>query len=247
MRLRVMSFNVRYGTAEDGDHVWPLRREACLATIGRHSADLVCLQEALDFQIEEILSRLPEYRLIGVGRDDGASRGEFAAILYRHAAFEPRAAGTFWFSATPSVPGSRHPGCFHPRICSWAHFPGFNIYNVHLDNESSAARISAVQQLLGVAQGPCAIIAGDFNAPESDACIQEMRRAGYRDSYRVIKPDPPAQTYHGFGKVSNDEKIDTIWIGEGWSVQDAAIDTAQIGGKWPSDHFPVLGDLYADE
>ena len=31
--VKVMSYNIRYGTANDGDHVWPNRREAAAAMI----------------------------------------------------------------------------------------------------------------------------------------------------------------------------------------------------------------------
>ena len=47
------------------------------------SADLVGVQEALAFQIDEIVAAVPGYAVVGVGRDDGRAAGEFSAILFK--------------------------------------------------------------------------------------------------------------------------------------------------------------------
>src|SRR5688572_29293295 len=81
--LTVMSFNIRYGTAKDGDNEWRHRRTALFDVVREQDADLIGLQEALDFQIDEILAAAPVYASIGVGRDDAGARGELSAILFR--------------------------------------------------------------------------------------------------------------------------------------------------------------------
>ena len=118
--LTVMSFNVRYGDANDGENRWAARREALFDTIRRQDADLVGLQEALDFQIDEIVGAVSIYAVIGVGRDDGVAEGEYAAILFRKDRLHVADAGTFWFSDTPDVPGSKSWGNNITRICTWA-------------------------------------------------------------------------------------------------------------------------------
>jgi len=74
--LTAMSFNIRYGTANDGENRWPLRHDFLVDVMREQAADVIGLQEALDFQIDEILTALPAYAVIGVGRDDGARKGE---------------------------------------------------------------------------------------------------------------------------------------------------------------------------
>ena len=81
--LDVMSFNIRYGTANDGQNRWDRRREMLFDLLRDADADLIGLQEALAAQIDEIREAVPVYASIGVGRDDGQRRGEFAAILFR--------------------------------------------------------------------------------------------------------------------------------------------------------------------
>src|ERR671912_952038 len=81
--LAVMSFNIRYGTAQDGENEWTLRRAMLFDVVREHDADVIGLQEALAFQIDELVAAAPGYATIGVGRDDAAAKGEFAAILFR--------------------------------------------------------------------------------------------------------------------------------------------------------------------
>ena len=54
LELRIMSFNIRYGSANDGDNHWKNRKEMVFDVLRDHKPDIVGLQEALDFQIAEI-------------------------------------------------------------------------------------------------------------------------------------------------------------------------------------------------
>ena len=118
--LTVMTFNIRYGTAKDGENEWSARRDMLFEVIRDTRPDLLGLQEALDFQIDEILAAVSGYAVVGVGRDDGAEKGEYSAILFRTERFHVAEAGTFWFSDTPAVPGSKSWGNQITRISSWA-------------------------------------------------------------------------------------------------------------------------------
>ena len=118
----VMSFNIRVGTANDGENNWSKRRGLAFDVIRDYGADVVGLQEAVRFQIDDIREALPEYDETGVGRDDGTTRGEHCCILYRSDRLEVDESDTFWFSDTPEVPGSSHWGNAYIRICTWARF-----------------------------------------------------------------------------------------------------------------------------
>ena len=78
-----MTFNIRYGTANDGENRWTNRRDMLFALLRTENPDLIGLQEALRFQIDEILAAVPGYAVVGVGRDDGKAAGEMSAILFR--------------------------------------------------------------------------------------------------------------------------------------------------------------------
>lgn len=68
--VNVMSFNIRYGTADDGPNRWELRRGHMFELLRAEAPDILGLQEALHFQLDEIVAALPDYRMVGVGRSD---------------------------------------------------------------------------------------------------------------------------------------------------------------------------------
>jgi endonuclease/exonuclease/phosphatase family metal-dependent hydrolase len=251
--LTVMSFNIRYGTANDGDNHWLNRREQLFALLREQQADVVGLQEALHGQIEEILEAVPGYAYVGVGRSDGRQAGEYAAILYRTARLRARRSDTFWFSDTPGVVKSTSWGNQIERICTWAYFedrdgPAFYLYNVHLDHVSQPSRERSATLLLEriKARDPKApaVVTGDFNAGEDNPAAVAMR-ASFRDSFRALQPDVrEVGTFNGFktGQTAG-EKIDFVFVEPGTEVLEAAIVRTSRDGRYPSDHFPVTARI----
>ena len=251
--LSVMSFNIRYGTAADGDNHWLRRREQLFALLREQQADVIGLQEALHSQIAEILDAVPGYAYVGVGRRDGRQAGEYAAILYRTARLQVRRSDTFWFSDTPGVVKSTSWGNQIERICTWAYFedregPAFYAFNVHLDHLSQPSRERSVALLLDriALRDPRApvVVTGDFNAGENNPAAVAMR-ASFRDSFRVLHPGASeVGTFNGFtmGQTSGD-KIDFVFVEPGVEVLDAAIVRTSRDGRYPSDHFPVTARI----
>jgi endonuclease/exonuclease/phosphatase family metal-dependent hydrolase len=251
--LSVMSFNIRYGTASDGENHWLRRREQLFALLREQQADVVGLQEALHGQIAEILQAVPGYAYVGVGRSDGRQAGEYAAILYRTARLQIRRSDTFWFSDTPGVVKSTSWGNQIERICTWAYFedregPSFYLYNVHLDHLSQPSRERSVALLISTigARDPRApaVVTGDFNAGEDNAATAAMR-AAFRDSFRVLHPDATeVGTFSGFtlGRTAGD-KIDYVFVEPGVEVLDAVIVRTSRDGRYPSDHFPMTARI----
>src|SRR6188474_1482011 len=182
--LTLMSFNIRYGTANDGENRWALRREMLFDVVRDAKADLVGLQEALDGQIQDLLTALPQYGVVGVGRDDGKTHGEYAAILYRRDRFHVSDAGTFWFSDTPEVVASKSWGNTITRICTWARFVdrggrAFWHFNVHLDHLSQPSRersTALLAQRISERRNldEPSIVTGDFNVGEDNPSIATL-------------------------------------------------------------------------
>jgi endonuclease/exonuclease/phosphatase family metal-dependent hydrolase len=251
--ITVMTFNIRYGTAADGENHWLKRREQLFALLREQQADVIGLQEALHGQVEEILAAVPGYDYVGVGRSDGRHDGEYAAILYKAARLRARRSDTFWFSDTPGVVRSTSWGNRIERICTWAWFedregPAFYAFNVHLDHESQPSRERSAALLLAriAARDPKApvVVTGDFNAGEANAAVVAMR-ASLRDSFRVLHPDAAeVGTFTGFtfGRTVGD-KIDYVFVEPGIEVLEAAIVRSSRDGRYPSNHFPVVARL----
>lgn len=267
--LVVVSYNIRYGTAPDGENAWPKRRDLLIDRVRAHDPDVLALQEALRSQIDELLAAMPGYASVGVGRDDGRARGEHAAILYRVSRLSPAAHGDFWFSDTPDKPGSKSWGNTVTRICTWARFEqrgggSFMIYNLHLDHQSQPSRERSAallaERIAARSTRDPVIVAGDFNAGETNpATLYLLGRApsvpalsgaaappspALRDTYRVVHPrQREVGTFNGFAGRTTGEKIDYVLVGEGWTVLDADIDRTMPDGRCPSDHFPVWARL----
>ena len=251
--LTVMSFNIRYGTANDGENHWLKRREQLFDLLRAQQADVVGLQEALHGQIEEILRAVPGYDYVGVGRSDGRRAGEYAAILFKTSRLRARRSDTFWFSDSPGVVKSTSWGNQIERICTWAYFedaegPSFYLYNVHLDHQSQPSREKSVGLLLDrvSARDPKApaVVTGDFNAGEANPAARAML-ALFRDSFRVLHPDvTDVGTFNGFkpGQTTGD-KIDFVFVEPGTEVLAADILRSSRDGRYPSDHFPVTARI----
>ena len=259
-QLALMTFNIRYGTAKDGENSWTNRRELLFEVVREVNADLVGVQEALDGQMQELLAALPQYAAIGVGRDDGRRRGEYAAILYRRDRFTVSDAGTFWFSDTPDVVASKSWGNNITRICTWARLVDRDgsalwIYNVHLDHQSQPSRERSAALLLErIAarryRDEPVIVTGDFNAGEDNAAVTSLTRsrqggAPFVDSFRLRHPgEQNVSTFNSFKVgVAQGDKIDYILVPPGTEVLDAAIVRTSRDGRYPSDHFPVTARI----
>ena len=259
--LTIVSYNVRYGTANDGADHWSRRRGRLFELLAELDADLLGLQEALDFQIAEILAAQPRYAAVGVGRDDGRAAGEHAPILFDRERLRVADAGTFWFSDHPEVPGSATWGNRIPRIATWARFVDreggtFFHWNVHLDHQSQPSRERSTEMLASriASRSPIdpVVITGDFNAGEDNAAMATLvdtpgydaspRSAPFLDTFRVLFPTAESVgTFGGFDPAqTTGPKIDYVLVQPGASVLEAAIVRWHRDDRAPSDHFPVL-------
>jgi endonuclease/exonuclease/phosphatase family metal-dependent hydrolase len=259
--LTVMTFNIRYGTANDGDNHWLRRREFLFDVVREEHADLIGLQEALASQIDEIVAAVPGYAVVGVGRDDGRAAGELSAILFRTSRLRVAESGTFWFSDTPTVPGSRSWGNNITRISTWARFidrdgRGFWHFNLHLDHQSQPSRVRSTELLARrIAERALpaepVVVTGDFNVGEDNEAIHHLVGApggaagAFVDTFRVLHMDAQeVGTFTGFKLgATTGAKIDYVLVQPGTEVLTAAIVRTSRDGRYPSDHFPVVATM----
>lgn len=248
--IQAMSFNIRYGTANDGEDRWAVRKPRTLEALKKRKPDIIGLQEALDFQVEEVRAALPNYQSLGVGRDDGKGKGEFSAIVYDAKRFRALRSDTFWYSETPNVPNSKNWGNNITRICTWAYFQDmrtgkyFYFYNTHLDHQSQPSREKSINLMLErIAARSTAdpvLITGDFNVGESNPVAGLVKGKGFVDTFRVLFPNETnVGTFTSWREVGRD-KIDYVWADSGWEVEKAEIAKDKVKGRWISDHLPVI-------
>ncbi len=254
--LNYMTFNIRFDNPDDGEHAWPVRREKVASVIRFHQADIIGMQEVLRRQIDELEDLLPEYRWIGVGRNDGLNGGEFSPIFYRADRFSLVNNGTFWLSETPAVAGSVGWDAALTRIASWAVMEDISsgtrvlLLNTHFDHRGTQARTESARLLVGsieaLADGLPVIVGGDFNVPPTAEAYQVM--TGYLDDSYVRSETVPhgvAATNSGFevGGSQEPNRIDYVFVDRAIRVLRYGALTDQWDGSYPSDHLPVLVEL----
>jgi endonuclease/exonuclease/phosphatase family metal-dependent hydrolase len=250
--LKAMSFNIRYGTANDGENSWPLRKDAVLAFLATCDYDVIGLQEALFHQLQEIREAAPFFHYIGVGRDDGIAEGEYSAILYDSRRIEIFTSETFWLSSTPGVVATTSWGNKLTRICTHGCFElegqRFDVFNTHLDHESALSRVNSSEMIAERVRrreiaGPV-IVTGDFNEPEAGPAVLRMAEGGLIDTYRTIHPDgPEPETCHNWTPNIIGDKIDYVFVTPEVQVVDATIVRDTPFRKYLSDHHPVVATL----
>ena len=155
LAVKVMSFNVRYGTANDGDDHWLKRRELLLETIQAYGPDLLGTQETLAMQRDWLSERLPKFACWAAGRDDGAEKGEMAAMYWNTDRFAKLDGGHFWLSPTPEQVGSKGWDAALPRIVSWVKLQDKKrpdavpvyFFNTHFDHRGREARLESARLL----------------------------------------------------------------------------------------------------
>lgn len=258
--VRVMTFNIRYGTANDGENRWDLRKDFVVETIEAFDPDLLGTQETLSFQRQYLEEKLDGYEAWGVGREDGKESGEQTTLFYKSKRFERTDGGHFWLSETPDVPGSKSWDSSLPRIASWVKLADREnpkakpllFVNTHFDHRGAEARLQSAklirEQIAKLGEGCRVIVTGDFNTGEGSppyvALFGEAdgKASSVRDAYRLAHSEKGDDegSFSGFAAgAKRGARIDWIGVSRDFAVQSATIDRNEREGRTPSDHFPV--------
>ncbi|MBL9189702.1 MAG: endonuclease/exonuclease/phosphatase family protein [Opitutaceae bacterium] len=259
--LRVMSYNVRLSSANDGEDAWAKRIELFFAPIPAFAPDLIGFQEVLADQHDAIVARLGDLAFSGVARNDGKRSGEWSLVGYRRERFELLDSGTFWLSETPEVAGSKSWDAAITRICSWVRLRDrtsgrdFVFANTHFDHRGTIARLESAKLLSArlpkLAAGGPAILVGDFNINEDTPAYGEFVRPTapgairWIDAYRAVHPvrSPEEASFNGFKGTVKGSRIDFVFHTDHFTARSATIDRMSRAGRYPSDHYPVTAVL----
>lgn len=260
--IKVMSFNIRFGAAKDGDNHWENRKNFVTETIRVFDPDLLGLQECLDFQGQFIQHQLPGYTFHGVGRQNGSSSGEYVPVLYKTSRFEVVDSGHYWLSETPEVPGSKSWDSSLPRMVSWVrlqdkHDPDsepFVFANAHFDHKGREARHQSARlmwrQHIRGKPDEAVILAGDFNSGEDSDPYNALVKGNGQltksdapiiDAYRAAHPERSEKEATFTKWIGNREghRIDWILHSKSFATLNALINHTNDNGRYPSDHYPI--------
>jgi endonuclease/exonuclease/phosphatase family metal-dependent hydrolase len=254
--VTLMSYNIRCGFCEPeaSPNHWSKRKFLITQLIKSHAPDLIGLQEAELFQVQDLAALLDGYEWVGVGRDDGKTRGESTAVLFRSERFSLQHEKTLWLSPTPEQP-SKGWGADFPRTLSILHFidlktkSPLQVLNTHFDHNSELARQESAHFLLAQisklpATEPLALV-GDFNfvAPSESYTILSGKLSDAETISRTA-PTGGHKTFNDFGKnIEEKNKIDFIFVNQFLEVLSHQIDVTTYDGNYPSDHYPIVVKL----
>ena len=250
--LRVMSYNIRYASAKDGENDWTLRRPATIAMLDDISPDCFGVQEALDCQLAYIVEQAPDYKYVGVGRDDGRKKGETMAIFYSASRLDLLDWGTYWLSETPDVPSIGWDAACR-RTATWALLSQkstgrkFFYVNTHLDHVGKVARRNGLAMVVqNIADmnpdGYPMILTGDFNVYPDDPCLADLDKMML--SARKTATDSDSMGSFNGWTDRKDVIIDYIYYSRFSACNNFKVVVKKYCDvPFISDHYPIFADL----
>ena len=251
-QLTVISYNIRTGKADDGTNSWQFRYPTSAMMIDDQKPDVFGVQEAYDYQVQYLTEYPGYYKSVGVGRDDGKSKGEHMSIFYNKKTVKMLKWGTFWLSETPDVPSFGWDAKCR-RTATWALLKHkksgkkFYFVNTHLDHVGWESRKKGVKLIVDRIdsinpEGYPMVLTGDFNMTPDRPEMEELNTL-MQDTREIAPVTDHYATFHGWGKVDKDI-IDYIYV-KGWSkcISYETIRKAYADRKFISDHYPIKAVL----
>lgn len=252
--LDVMTYNIRFQTENDGENSWSKRKDHLTNQIKFYEPQIMGVQEALVSQLKHFEAQMPDYKYIGVGRDDGKEAGEFSAIFYDLRKVDILDQGTFWLSESPEKVSVGWDAAME-RVCTYGKFKekesgkAFWVFNTHFDHVGQKARENSAKLIYDKiseinSENLPVILMGDLNLEPDAPGIQYLSEK-LNDTKTVAGLDfGPEGTFnaYNFGKPVT-RRIDYIFTSDDIKVLKYAVLSDNWDLKYPSDHLPILVSL----
>lgn len=259
----ILSCNIRVALPEDEAQGlgWSHRKKICIQIIKAKKPDIICLQEVLKVQSDDMRKSFPGFISFGFeGPEMDANPTGYHGIaknpiMFSRSRYELISAGCFWLSETPQIAGSKSWDTARARHANWVRLREhntnneFRVINTHLDHVSQNAREMQVKMILDESkQYPATfaqIFTGDFNEDATNRVITLIKEAGWVDTYSQVHGDSdPGFTGHGFlgpkhGEKAKKGKIDFIFSRSTMGTSAASVIRDAVNGQYPSDHYFV--------
>jgi len=256
--VTVISYNIKYDNVNDTINNWNDRKDAMVELLQHYQPGIIGMQEVLHGQLTYLVEHLSNFKYIGIGRDDGKEKGEYAPILFDTSAYKLLKSETFWLSETPDKPSVGWDASLE-RVCTYGLFEDlkthkqFYVFNTHFDHrgvlarEKSAELIVAKIKEFNTKKLPVMLM-GDLNLKPEETPIQFLKKElndGQMKTQQAFYG--PSGTFSGFdpNRILT-TRIDYIFV-KNFKVQEYIhIDDRMENNKHISDHLPVLTKLYIE-
>ena len=252
--IKVISYNVRYNNPNDGKDIWENRRSTIVNFIKNENPDFLGLQEVNHAQLLFLNSNLSNYSFVGVGRDDGKTKGEYSPIFYNNNLFDLIKSDTFWLSSTPDKISVGWDASME-RICTYAVFKSKTnkkniwVFNTHFDHIGIEAREKSADLIISVINKltepeDYVVITGDFNLLDDSKPIMNIQ-SNFNDTNKNLeKTDKSYGTFNNFKlNFVSKSRIDYVFEKNFKLINSRHIIVKTPEGRWASDHHPILAKL----
>ncbi len=246
MKLKVISFNIRYCDDKDG-HSIAERAPRLSEVTKKYDADIIGFQEFTVPWEKEIEKFYPEYEMFMKYRSQHEL--EAAPILWKKGKFELLDTGYFWLSDTPEVESRGWDALYNCwRMCQYVtlkHIESgktFTHMNTHYgfgDKGQIDSSKLIYEYSKKISNNPT-FITGDFNMRPTSKGYEEMVKH-FTDVNEVTVNDRRT-TYHGYG-TADDEHIDYCFIDDKIKPISLRLIDEMVDGKYPSDHYGLFVEL----
>ena len=258
--LMVMSSNVRFYSARNkasdpdtGNRDWEVRKVGYFKMINTMLPDVFGVQEAEYIQLQHIKDNCSGYSYVGVGRNDGDTKGESTAIFYKTDVIEVESWGTKWHSETPDQVGSFfvENEDRQPRTSTWAVFKvkatGKRFFHINVHTSLyEASQTKEIQLVTEVVKEKCpeglpVVLTGDWNVEEEDIVMKPVNDS-YKSARKTASKTDNILTFHWWGSsstMSKNQHLDHVFYSGFEKPLRFRTLNMQWEGLWISDHHPV--------
>ncbi|MBU1583209.1 MAG: endonuclease/exonuclease/phosphatase family protein [Proteobacteria bacterium] len=235
----VMTLNIRFGLAQDGDNSWQNREPLFAQVLKRYPASFFGVQEANHFQTRFLAKNLCDNDFIGW--HNRSKEWWQSNLIFYHKSWECLEHKHFFLSETPDVE-SKLPGSKWPRQFVVGLFQkGSNrvvMANTHFDFQESVQEKSATLAIRFLSRFPkdCpVIITGDFNSNPGGRAYAVFKGNGFVEAF----DNNNSTTFHNFTGQATLDHIDWILYRGNLKLIGKKIIMDSFSGRYPSDHYPV--------
>ena len=263
-KLTLMTYNLKFASPTYKPS-WEVRRKMQVDMIRKYNPDIIGTQEGLKEQIDYLAEQLPEYVVVGEGRQ-GGDDDEHMAIFYKKDKFRLRELNSFALSKTPDIIGSGP--SVNPRIVTWARFAlvtktgegkennypsdyrghwentqEFYVYNTHFFNRKSAglARLNASKLIMEKIRPLDRF--GTWTKERPIFLMGDFNCRPGSDPHNVLVGDGNSKNSDFFTDTNvNGDPKEIDWIlykGNVKMLKYEEIDY-NVNGAYPSDHKPIF-------
>ena len=249
-----------WNVAFDNPVPWDDRKAMAASVFDTQDFDIIGIQEPWRHALDDLIAMLPDYDHTGTSVTGNPADTDCHnnPIFYKKERFELLDSGSFWFSETPDIPGSKSWDSYGIRMCNWGKFRDrqtggeFFLFNTHFDHKGEVAREKTAQivneRVKSIAKGYHAFLTGDFNGDqwsEPYKILTDQFRDTRDEAVRTENAD--WHTYNAYNysdkPLYSGAQLDHIMLRPAdldFVVNEWRIVNTDFNKVYPSDHFPIV-------